>query len=301
MDTRKLALFAVFLATIIYGINYSIAKDVMPLYIKPFGFIILRVSGALILFWIAGYFVKKERIERKDFKYIFLAALFGASLNMLTFFKGLSLTTPINASVIMVMVPIMVFGLSIIFLKEKLVKHRVLGIVIGFFGAVVLITYGKQQAVNAPNIMLGNMLIICNATLYAFYLIIVKKLIAKYNPLTFVKWIYFFGLLIVIPFGWNEFLQIEWISMPSIIWSKMLFVVVCTTFLTYLLNLLALTKLKPTTVSAFVYLQPVIATIFALIVESDTLNLVKIAGATLIFGGVYLVSRPLKKTEDVKK
>jgi drug/metabolite transporter (DMT)-like permease len=294
MSNRKLALLSAFIATIIYGATYTIAKDVMPVYVKPFGFIFLRVSGALILFWIASFFVKKEKIERKDFGYIFLAALFGASLNMLTFFKGLNLTTPISAAVIMVMVPIIVFALSILFLKERMVKHRVVGVIVGLLGAIVLITYGQSSASNAPNIFLGNLFVFMNATLYAFYLIIIKKLIGKYNPLTFVKWIYLFGLIIVIPFGFTEFLEIQWNSMPINILYKIVFVVVCTTFLTYLLNLLALTKLKPTTVSSFIYLQPVIATIFALLLKSDSLNTVKIIATVVIFIGVYLVSKPVK-------
>lgn len=291
MNPRRLALLSAFCATIIYGVTYTIAKDVMPVYIKPYGFIVFRTSGALLLFWIAGFFVKKEKIERKDFKIIFLAAVFGASLNMLTFFKGLSLTTPINASVIMVMVPIIVFILSILFLKEKLVKHHVLGVLIGLTGAIILIVYGQKTAKNAPNILLGNTYVFINAVLYACYMIIVKKLIEKYNPLTFVKWIYLFGLIIVIPFGYHDFLEIEWNSLPTSIIYKILFVVVCTTFLTYLFNLLALTKLKPTTVSTFVYLQPVIATIFALLLKRDTINTVKIISTAFIFIGVYLVTK----------
>lgn len=294
MKGRNLALLSAFGATLIYGATYTIAKDVMPAYIKPFGFIILRVSGALVLFWLASLFVKKEKIELSDFGYIFLAALFGAALNMLTFFKGLSLTTPINASVIMVMVPIIVFALSILFLKEKLIKHRVVGAVVGLFGAIVLITYGKSSAVNAPNIFMGNIYVFINATLYAFYLIVVKKLINKYNPLSFVKWMYLFGLLIVIPFGYHELFEIEWSVLPTNIIYKILFIIICTTFLTYLFNLLALTKLKPTTVSAFVYLQPVVASVFALSLGSDSISTVKIIASVFIFIGVYLVSKPAK-------
>ncbi|AOW21375.1 DMT family transporter [Urechidicola croceus] len=295
MKGRNLALLSAFCATLIYALNYSIAKDVMPLYIKPFGFIILRLSGALVLFWIASFFIKKEKIERKDFIPIFFAALFGAAFNMLTFFKGLSLTTPINAAVIMVTTPILVFILSLIFLQEKLIKRRIIGVVIGLIGAIILIYYGPKSAVNAPNIFLGNIYVFINASLYAFYMIIVKKLIGKYHPLTFVKWMYLFGLIIVIPFGYNELMEVEWNNMPINIYYAVLFVVIGTTFLTYLFNLLALTKLKPTTVSSFVYLQPVITTVFALLLKSDTLNIVKIVAAILIFLGVYLVSKPAKQ------
>lgn len=294
MNNRKAALFAAFFATIIYGLNYTIAKDVMPNFVKPNGFILLRVLGALILFWIAGFFVKKEKIDPKDFITIFFAGLFGAGLNMLTFFKGLNLTTPINASVITVMVPIIVFIISVIFLKEKLIKHRIVGVLVGLTGAIVLIVYGHQSAVNAPDIVTGNIFVFFNAIFYSLYLIIVKKLIGKYNPLTFVKWIYLCGFIIVFPFGFFDFIEIDWIAMPTNIWYSILFVVIGTTFLTYILNLFALTKLKPTTVSAFVYLQPVVATAFALLMKKDMLDVVKIIAVVFIFIGVYLVSKPPK-------
>ncbi|PCI11297.1 MAG: EamA family transporter [Flavobacteriaceae bacterium] len=297
MNTRKIALFAAFLATIVYGLNYTIAKDVMPNFVKPNGFILLRVLGALILFWIAGFFVKKEKIDRKDYITIFLAGLFGAGLNMLTFFIGLEKTTPINASVITVMVPIIVFVISVIFLKEQLIKHRVVGVIIGLTGAIVLIVYGHHTAENAPDIVTGNIFVFFNAIFYSLYLIIVKKLIGKYNPLTFVKWIYLCGFIIVLPFGFNDFLEIDWVAMPINIWYSILFVVLGTTFLTYILNLFALTKLKPTTVSAFVYLQPVVATIFALLMKKDTLDTVKIVAVVFIFFGVYLVSKRPKVKE----
>ncbi len=294
MKKRFIALSAAFVATIIYGANYSVAKAVMPIFVKPFGFILLRVTGALILFWIASLFIKKEKIDRKDFLIIFLAGLFGAGLNMLTFFKGLNLTTPINASVITVMVPIIVFIITLLFLKEKIIKHRVIGVIIGLVGALVLIIYGKSSAENAPNIFLGNIFVFFNAIFYSLYLIVVKKLIGKYHPLTFVKWIYFCGFLIVLPFGFNEFLDVQWNTMPMNIWYSITFVVLGTTFLTYSLNIFALTQLKPTTVSAFIYLQPVIATIFALLLKIDSLNPVKIIATIFIFIGVYLVSKPPK-------
>jgi len=295
MKGRLLAMLAAFGATLIYGANYTIAKDVMPYYIKPFGFIVLRVVGAFILFWTIGIFVKSEKIKKRDFVTLFFAAVFGAGFNMLTFFKGLNLTTPIDASVIMVITPIIVFVLSILFLKEKLIPHRALGVVIGLIGAIVLIVYGESAGQNASNVLLGNVYVFLNATFYAIYLIIIKKLLEKYHPINIVKWVYFFGLFIVIPFGFQEFVEIDWAIMPSQILYKVLFVVIFATFLVYLFNLLALTKLKATTVGAFIYLQPVAATIFALMLDSDELNSVKLGASAIIFIGVYLVSKRPKE------
>lgn len=296
MTQRTLAIIAVSIATLIYGVTFTIAKEVMPLYIKPFGFILLRVGGAAIVFWFLGLLIKSKPIEKQDYKHILVASFFGVGLNMLTFFKGLSYTTPINASVIMVMSPILVLIFASILLKEKLISIKIIGVIIGLIGAIILIAYGNSSASNGKNIILGNFLVFINAASYAVYLVLVKKLIAKYNPIVFVKWLYLFGLIWVIPFGFSELLEVQWNAMPTSIYAKAGFVVLFTTCITYLFNLFALSKLKPTTVSVFIYLQPVIASIYALSVGSDSLNTIKIAATLLIFLGVYLVTKQPKSS-----
>ena len=277
MSTRTIALIALSITAIIYGITFTIAKEVMPLYIKPYGFILLRVSGAAAIFWFIGLFVKAKKIERADYTKILLAAFFGVGLNMLTFFKGLSLTTPISASVMMVTSPILVLIFSSLLLKEKLIPRKIIGVIIGLVGAVILIVYGNNSDDSASNRNLGNLLVFI-------------------NPIVFVKWLYLFGLLFVTPFGLQELTEVQWQVMPTSIYVKAGFVVVFTTCITYLFNLFALTKLKPTTVSVFIYLQPVIASIYALFVGSDSLNTVKISATLLIFFGVYLVTKQAHKS-----
>ena len=292
MSKRNWALIAATMVSLIYGVSFTIAKDVMPTYIKPFGFILLRVFGATILFWLISFFGPTEKIQLKDFPRIIAAAFFGVALNMLTFFKGLSFTSPISAAVIMVTTPIIVLILSTIIMKEKMIKRKIFGILLGLFGTGFLILYGKSIG-NAANAPLGNLLVFINAVSYAFYLIVVKKLMDKYNAFTFVKWIYTFGLLMVLPFGWSEYQEIQWATIPTYILWEIVFVVVFTTFFTYLFNLVSMRELKPTTVSVFIYLQPLFATIFAISLGKDELTLVKIVSAVLIFVGVYLVT--LKK------
>ena len=296
MSIRTIALIALSITALIYGVTFTIAKEVMPLYIKPYGFILLRVSGATAIFWFLGLFVKAKKIEKSDYKNIFFAAFFGVGLNMLTFFKGLSLTTPISASVMMVTSPILVLIFSSILLKEKLIAKKIIGVVIGLIGAVILIVYGNNSDGSASNRVLGNLLVFINAASYGLYLVIVKKLVVKYNPIVFVKWLYLFGLLFVTPFGLEELVQVQWHVMPTSIYLKAGFVVLFTTCVTYVFNLFALTKLKPTTVSVFIYLQPVIASIYALIVGSDSLNMIKISATLLIFFGVYLVTKQAHKS-----
>ncbi|WNM19609.1 DMT family transporter [Flavobacterium capsici] len=306
MSKRTWALIAATFVSIIYGVSFTIAKDVMPQYVKPFGFIILRVFGATLLFWIVSGFWSRERmrtgeakesIDKKDFPRIVAAAFFGVALNMLTFFKGLSYTSPISAAVIMVTTPIIVLILSAIIMKERMLKRRVFGIILGLVGTAFLILYGKSTE-NATDATLGNLLVFINAVSYGFYLITVKKLMDKYNAFTFVKWIYTFGLLMVIPFGWGEFQEIQWKILPTIIIWEILFVVVFTTFMTYLLNLVSMRELNPSTVAVFIYLQPLFATIYAMSLGKDKLNWIKTGSAILIFIGVYLVTQKRKVPQE---
>lgn len=293
MSKRTWAILAATIVSIIYGVSFTIAKDVMPLYVKPYGFILLRVFGATILFWIISFFGPKEKIILNDFPRIIAAAFFGVALNMLTFFKGLSYTSPISAAVIMVTTPIIVLILSAIIMKERIIKRKIFGILLGLLGTGFLILYGKSVG-NATNATLGNFLVFVNAVSYGLYLIIVKKLMDKYNAFTFVKWIYTFGLLMVLPFGWNEYQGIHWQILPSFIVWEIGFVVVFTTFITYLFNLISMRELKPTTVAVFIYLQPLFATIFAMSLGKDQLTWVKTVSAVMIFVGVYLVTMKKK-------
>nr|WP_315254231.1 DMT family transporter [uncultured Flavobacterium sp.] len=296
MSKRILALILATIVSIIYGMTFTIAKDVMPKYVEASGFIIMRVGGATILFWLFWLFsrkskaIREEKIEPKDYMRIIFAGFFGVALNMLSFFKGLSLTSPISASVLMVSTPMIVLILSAIILKERMQKRMILGIILGLIGTAFLILYGKSVG-NATNATLGNFLVFVNATSYGLYLVIVKKLMDKYNAFNFAKWIYLIGFIMVLPFGWSEFQAIDWVLMPTDIYLKIGFVVVFSTFLTYLLNLLTMRELKPTTIAVFVYLQPLFATIFAISLGKDELTLVKIVSAVLIFIGVYLVTQ----------
>jgi drug/metabolite transporter (DMT)-like permease len=303
MSKRNIALIGATLVSLIYGVTFTIAKDVMPHYIDAYGFILLRVGGSAILFWIVWVFMKmlkvgpNEKIALHDFPRIIACAFFGVALNMLTFFKGLSMTSPISAAVIMVCTPLIVLILSAVIIKEKMRKRKILGILLGLFGTSFLILYGKSVE-NNSNVSLGNFLVLVNAVSYGYYLVIVKKLMDKYNAFTFVKWIYLFGFLMVIPFGLSQFQSVDWAILPSDIVWKIGFVVVFSTFFTYLLNLLSMRELKPTLVAVFIYLQPLFATVFAISLGKDELSWVKISSAILIFTGVYLVTD--KKSEQLR-
>ncbi|MBT3645939.1 MAG: DMT family transporter [Cryomorphaceae bacterium] len=290
MNKRNLALIAAFLATSIYGINHTIAKEVMPIYIGSSGFIMLRLLGATSIFWLISLFAPKEKIERVDFLKIIFASILGMCINMLAFFRGLELSTPINSGVIITLSPVLVLILSYFFLKEKITFKKILGILIGFSGAVFLILNSSKTGINAPNIPLGNSFFLLNASAYAGYLIIVKPLTRKYNIFTLMKWLFLIGLILSTPITFNQFIEVKWTELPWFAIWRMGYVVIGTTFLTYLFNIYALKKLSPTTVGSFIYLQPIITILFALITANDTLDSTKILSCILVFIGVYLVS-----------
>ena len=294
MTNRQLALIAATFVALFYAANFSVAKNVMPHYIKPFGFIMFRVTGAAILFWIVGIFGPKEKIQKQHYARIFWCAFFGMAVNMLAFFYGLNLTTPINASVMMVTAPIITLLLSIIFLKEKLRWTNIIGLIIGFSGTVLMIVYGKGDSITAPNPVLGNLFVFINASAYACYLVIVKKLTQIYHPFTFIKWMYLLGVFMVAPFGLTQVFEMPFSEIPTSGYLSIAYVVVFVTFGTYILNIFAIKILKPTTVAVFIYFQPFLTTLIAIILGTDQIDYIKIIAAILIFTGVYLVSQKPK-------
>ena len=292
MKNTTLGFLAALGATVIYGLNHTIAKNVMPVYISPFGFILLRVLGATILFWIASIFVKHERIERKDWPRLIACSFLGMVINMLAFFKGLELSTPVNSSVIITISPIIVFIFSAILLKEKIKLIRSAGILFGFVGALILVLYTAKTGLNAPNIPLGNILFIVNSFAYGLYLVLVKPLIEKYNVINLLKWLFLLAIIMNFPVTIVEFSSVDWMNLPikeAIL--PMVFVVVGTTFCTYLFNAYALRTLSPSTVSSFIYLQPIVGIIYAVSTKSDSLSLVSVIGMILIFIGISLVTK----------
>ena len=287
---------AVFTANVIYGANYSIAKGLMPTYIRPFGFIVIRVCTAAILFLLTAQLLFREKLQREDWPRIIGCAVFGVAINQLLFFKGLSLTSPINSGLIMVTNPIFVLILSGIFLKERIGWRRVFGIASGICGAVMLILYGQRFSSGAGN-STGDLCILLNSFSYAIYLVMVLPLMKKYHPVTIMQFIFLIGSLIVLPFGWNEFTAIQWNTFTTGMWLATAFVVIGTTFLAYLFNTMALRQLSANVVSVYIYLQPLLAAGFAMLLGKDVPNLLHFISAVLIFTGVWLTTTSGKGNE----
>ena len=287
-------------ANVIYGANYIIAKGIMPNKIGPSAFVFLRIVGAGILFWIIKSFIK-EGIEKKDFLRLLLCGILGVTTNQLLFFHGLNLTSPIDASIIITSIPVMVLVFSAIIIKEKITTNKLIGITVGGIGAVLLIWYGKSAAGTSST--LGNLFVFINACSYAMYLVIVKPLMKKYNALTVISWVFLFGFIFMFPFGIGDFLATDFSAFDLNTYLVVGFVVIFTTFFAYLFNIYALNYVSPSVTGSYVYLQPAVSfimvSIYAYVLMHEEyaqdINLVKILSSLLVVLGVYLISRKPKQ------
>jgi len=298
MNNLFRAHLALIAANLIYGVNYGIAKQVMPDYLSPFALVFARVSGACILFWVLSLLLPKETIHRGDILRLLIATLFGVAVNQSLFLNGLNITTPIDAAIIMTATPILVLIVARLLIREPITIFKIIGIVAGGTGAILLILY-RGNISFSNNHLVGNSIILANATSYAIYLVIVKPLMNKYHPVTLMRWIFLFGLLLISGPGLPAFMRVNWGTLPGDILLSVLFVVVGTTFLAYLFNMYGLKYVKPITVSIYIYSQPVIASIVALILGQDVITPVKILAALLVFTGVYFVSFSSSKTGGI--
>ncbi|MCF8460726.1 MAG: DMT family transporter [Flavobacteriales bacterium] len=299
MNKQLLAHLLLFVAQFLYGANYTIAKEAMPEFIQPFGFVLLRCLGGTALFWLVSLFVK-EKIDWKDLPKLMLVAVFGIVINQLMFFKGLSLTHPINAAVVMISTPIMVLIMAAILIKERITSRKALGIGIGLVGTLMILVVGKKLSFSSDT-FLGDVFIFINATAYGVYLVLISPLMKKYHPVTVIKWVFLLGLFMVLPFGYEQFSEVAWSTLPPKAMWAMGYVVVGLSFFAYLFNTVALKYVSPSVVSSYIYLQPIIASLVAIWMGKDHLDWIKVLSAVLICIGVYLVSAKPKHSQTAGK
>ena len=292
VKSSKYAHLALFTVGVIYALNYFIAKGLMPNKIGPSGFITLRIIGGGLLFGLVGVLSGFEKIEKSDFFRLVMCGLTGVTINQLCFFNGLSITSPVHASLIMTINPIFVLIASAAILGSSITTRKLLGIALGGIGAAILLLNTTESNTANGSSLKGDILILINALSYGIYLVIVKPLMNKYRPLTVISWVFLFGAIFAIPFGLGEVLEISWSDFSSNDWQGVLYVVIGTTFLAYLLNIYALGSVEPTVVSIYIYLQPIIVTLLSVVFAFGEINLQTFGCAIAIFTGVWLVSVP---------
>ncbi len=279
---------------IFFAINLSTVKYLTGNhFMQPFGMNVIRVGVSAILFWLLFLLNPvKKTIDRVDLPRFVLCALTGIAINQMLFLKGLSMTYSIHAVLLMLTTPILITIIAAWLLKERIGFYKVLGLGLGISGAVLLITSGKNTG-NGDNILLGDLLILINAIAYTFYFILVKPLMLKYNPVQVIRIIFSIGFLMVLPFGWNEFIAIEWQSFGRLEYTCIGLIVIGGTFLAYLFNVYGIKILGASMAGTYIYSQPVFAAIIAMIFLKEPLELYKIMAACLIFTGVYLCNKKI--------
>jgi len=280
-------------ANIIWGLNYVVAKGIMPDFLLPKVVVFLRISGTLILVWILHFFLPSERVEKRDLLKMAVCSVFGVAVNQILFFEGLNRTTPISASIIATGIPIYILIFSHFILKEMITGIKVFGIIIGATGALIIILSAGTGDFRL-NMLLGNVMIFANNTCWALYLVLLKPLMEKYNSLTLMKWTFLFGFIIIAPFSFGSAASSSFAQMPFDIWMSILFVVYITSGFAYCLVNYSLKTVSPNVNGIYIYLQPLVASIVAIIFRNDNFTIIDIVSAVLIMAGVYFVSKQPK-------
>jgi drug/metabolite transporter (DMT)-like permease len=276
--------------TLIFGLHYSVAKSLMPGFLDPMQLLFIRLLGGTAMFWIYHRLFVSEKVERKDLLLLGFCALTGFALNQAFFYMGLNMTTPVDASLIHVLNPILVMVIASFLIREKITWLKAGGIATGCAGALILILYGKSVSMST-NSFAGNIFVFLNMVFYALYLVIIKPMAVKYHPITILMWVSFFGFIFILPFSIPGLASLHLRDLTTGAWLSVAYIIVMNTFLAYILINLAMKVLSATTVSYYSYLQPVIATIASISLGHDIITWPKIFAALLIFAGVFLVSR----------
>jgi len=289
MSQTRRAYLSLVAVSLIFGLNYTVTKEMLAA-IQPLQLIFFRLLGGVVMFWLFQRLFVRERVERRDLLMLAVCGLFGFALNQTLFYVGMKHTTPVDASVIHVLNPVMVLIFAHFIIREKITVTKTLGILLGASGALILILYGRTLNLGGDT-MLGNVMVFLNMVFYALYLVLIKPMVGKYHTTTILKWVSFFGFLFVLPFSVGPAWQTDFSAFTPMAWAGLAYIIIPNTFLAYLLINYALKQVTPGVVSYFNYLQPLIAAISSLTIGADILVAPKIVAAVLIFAGVWVVNR----------
>lgn len=291
MNTRFKAHIAVLIANFFFGACVVAVKHITPSVMPPFALNVARVGVALLLFWFLRFFSNtKAGIDKKDLPRFIICGICGVGINQIFFIKGASLSSPIHVSLLALSTPIAITIIAAWLLKEQLTRNKILGLLLGIGGAATLV-FSRVSNAEGKDMLLGDLFIILNAVSYAFYLVLVRPLMARYSPLHVTRWVFLFGAVMILPIGMKDFVNTNWAAFQFTHWLSLFFVVIGATFIAYLFIVYGISHLGPSITGTYVYTQPVFATITAMVLFHEQLSFVKILAAFLIFSGVFLANK----------
>lgn len=282
-------------AEFLWGVSAPLGKMILAAGMSPLLLTDCRMIGAAILFWLVSLFTVNEKVAPRDLLSMFFASLFGIIINQFCFISGLSLTSPVNASIITTSLPILTMVLAAIVLHEPVTKLKVGGVFLGAIGALILIV-GSSTG-DSSGSSAGDLLVICAQLSFACYLVFFKKLIGKYKPVTLMKWMFTYACICVIPFTYGEWIRMDWSAAPPIVvWGAVAFAF-GPTFLSYLLLPLGQKRLRPTVTAMYNYVQPIVASIVAVCAGISRFTVANALAILLVFTGVFLVTRSKSRAQ----
>ena len=268
----------------------------MPEILSPYTLTFFRLGGGLLLFWLVSLFIKKEQVPVKDIFLLFLASFFALSLNQLPYFIGLSMTSPIDASIVVSTLPILTMILAALILHESITWMKGVGVMVGASGALLLVFSSHTLHVGKSN-FLGDMIVFGAVASFAIYLTVFKNLVSRYSPVTVMKWMFLFGTIICFPFCYHPLIQTDYTLLSTATYWRIGYVVLFATFFGYLLIPIGQNVLRPTTLSMYNYVQPVVASFVAVAIGIDTFGIEKALSGILVFAGVFIVTQSKSRTQ----
>ena len=280
------------IAYAIFGFNIIVCKDLTSgNLIPPLGIFTLRSLVAGALFWIVSLFLPSEKVDRKDYIRIFAASMLGFLTCQVTFLVGIPHITPMDCSILTAMSPIYTMGIAAIVIKEPITFQKAGGVAISFVGIIYLIVSRVVTPGGvAESTPFGIFMIVLNSLSFSMYLGIFKPLIAKYSAVTFMKWIFLFSACVSAPLSMKGLIATDWTTIPPIQFAELAFLIICATFVTYFLIPIAQKRIRPTLVSMYSYIQPIIAIVVSIALGMDVITWQKVLAAVMVFGGVVIVS-----------
>jgi len=300
MNSEKLKGHILILITnILFAVNMPISKYLLPTHVPPEGLTIMRMAFACVMFWIVSLFTVKEKVPLKDLGMLFVCALCGVGINQGLFIVGLNRSSPVDASIIATAVPIFVLLLAAVILKEPITRKKSFGVFMGVSGGLLLV-FSSTHTADSISSLDGDVMMIVSGLMYAIYLVLSKPLSLRYSSVTMMKWMFLFSTLITLPFAiesiWNTpAFHKEVFDGQEL--GAIFFVLFGATFVPYLLIPLALKRIRPTTVSMYNYIQPIVASFIAVCIGQDSFSVTKLVSAALVFSGVYLVTQSKSRAD----
>lgn len=284
-------------ACAIWGLMAPLGKDAMIHGIPGLEMVTFRVAGAMVCFWLASLFTKTEKVERKDLLKLFGAGMFAIVFNQCNYTVGLSLTSPVNASIVTTTLPFTTMLLAFIALGEPITGKKALGVLVGAAGAILLITASIASVDGRAGTLKGDLMCLVAQCSFAVYLTFFKKLISKYSVITCMKWMITFATIVILPFTFNKVAALPWTEITLKTYLEAAFVVVGGTFFAYIFSIHAQKILRPTVIAMYNYVQPIVACGVSVAAGLAVFGWRQAFAVVLVFTGVYLVNQSKAKSE----